>query len=391
MFYIFGILLLLASLGQVSSDIYLPSLPAIAHSLSASDNAVQFSVSLFMYGFALSPLLYGPISDAIGRRKPLIVGVSILLFGSIVCLLATSVNMLIFGRFLQGLGAGSGVALSRSILRDSYAKTGEQLAKVSSYLIVGNISIMASAPLVGSYIQKYFNWRGNFVFLVIYALIALLVTIFILPETNKHQHTDHLKPRVLLQNVKTLITHREFVGYSLVMFLTYGGILAWLTVAPILLQKQLHLTPVEFGWTAFSTGMAYAAGGLLNARYVMRVGIDTMLKVGGSIMLLGGILMFVFAIFGYMNFWTVLIPTMIFIFATSMVFANTFARALQPFPKIAGIAASIFVMMQILGGAVISSVLAGLQSENVIPLSITFTLLGLLVLMILLWLIKASQ
>ncbi|MCP4473120.1 MAG: multidrug effflux MFS transporter [Gammaproteobacteria bacterium] len=169
---LFTILLLLGSIGQVAADLYLPSLPAISTSLAVSINSVQWSVSAYMWGFALSQLIYGPLSDGIGRKKPLLFGMSLALLGSIICLSAQSIDWLIIGRFTQGIGAGSGVILTRVIMRDIYS--GSQLAKFGSYLSVAGVPIMAGAPLMGGIIEHILGWRANFVLLTLYAFISIL-------------------------------------------------------------------------------------------------------------------------------------------------------------------------------------------------------------------------
>lgn len=381
---IFFIILLLASLGQVASDLYLPSLPAISNALAAHVNLVQLSVSLYMYGFAISPLLYGPISDGVGRKLPLLIGLIILLLGSIICLSTDSITWLIVGRFLQGLGAGSGVALSRAILRDVFAKTGAQLARFASYLVVGNISIMASAPLLGGYIQQFLGWRANFAFLTIYAIATLLVVIFGLPETNQYQDLKHLKPKQLFLNTKTLLTNRHFICFSIILFMTYAGILAWLTSAPILLQKELNFSAIDFGWIAFAIGGCYAIGGLLNAKLVSWISIDNMLFIGIICMLVAGLMMLILNFVYIFNAYVLLLPIAVFIFGTSMVFANSFAKAMTPFAKIAGIAGSLFGFMQTLGGAIASSIIAVAHTTTQLPLAIVLTVVSLLALIFLL-------
>ncbi len=147
---LFAIILLLATSGQIAADLYLPSLPFIAKGLKSPIHLVQLSLSLYMIGLASSQLIYGPLSDGIGRKKPIIIGFTLLVIGSIICLTASSIKSLIIGRCIQGMGAGCSISLSRAILRDIY--TGKHLAKLGSYLAVCSVAIMASAPLVGGYI-----------------------------------------------------------------------------------------------------------------------------------------------------------------------------------------------------------------------------------------------
>lgn len=366
---LFGIVLLLASLGQVTADLYLPSLPAIAQGLSTSANWVQWSVSSYMVGFAFSQLFYGPISDGIGRKKPLIMGLIISLVGTMVCLSSPSVLWLIIGRFLQGAGAGSEVSLSRSILRDVFS--GTDLARYNSYLAAGSIGFMASAPLVGGLIQENLNWRANFVALGIYSGIILVLTLVKLPETNVNPSRHHLSLKQWFANLTSLYKHRVYRWQSVIIFVTYGGILAWLTAGPLLLQVNMGLSPIDFGWVALLTGIAYGISSFLNGRMVGTFGIKPMVTIGLVMISIGACLL-VFSCFlaGAITLWLLITPIIFFIGGTGFVFANAYALALQPFPNIAGIAGSIFGFMQIFGGAIASGVLAYWHDESQLPLTI---------------------
>jgi len=373
---IFFVILLLASLGQVSADLYLPSIPAIKEYFDTSFKLTQLTISVYMFGFSLSQLVYGPLSDGLGRRYPLLVGLSICIAGGFLCLFSSSIYWLILGRFLQGLGAGSGMALCRSIMRDLFS--GEKLAKFGSYLSIGNIFLMASAPLVGGYLQEHSNWRVSFMTLLGYAIVTFIVVMFLLPETNKHRSLVYIRVVRLIKTFKSLVTCRAFVGYSACIFIAYGGVLAWVTSGPVILQYKLGFSPVQFGWIAVSVGALYAIGGVANAFLVGTFGIVAMVRTGLMIMLIAGLLMFSLVFEGIINSAAILLPIMVFILGTSFIFPNAFAGALTPFPKIAGFAGAIFGFMQIMGGALSSLTLSYLPKDNQMPLSVVFIALALL-------------
>lgn len=226
----FIILVLISSLGHVSTDLYLPSLPAIAENLQASFQSVKLTISIYVLGFAIAPLIYGPLSDGIGRRKPLIAGLIIYLIGSLICFSAQNIQLLIAGRLLQGIGAGAGTTLFRSILRDLFS--GDKLARYGSYSALVTVGALAAAPIIGGYLQLYLGWRSNFIFLFCITFLALISVSFIIPETNQHLHPEHLTAKKIKSNFFTLVSNPIFVSYSLINFLTYGAILAWLLQVP---------------------------------------------------------------------------------------------------------------------------------------------------------------
>ena len=151
------IILLVSSLGQVTSDLYLPSLPSMAKGLDVNTNWIQFTIAIYMTGFSLSQLIYGPWSDAIGRRFPLLIGLSINFVGGLICWFSPNIYLLFLGRFIQGLGVGAANSLVRPILRDLFEK--EELAIYNSYLAISGVFILSTAPVLGGYIQHYAGWR----------------------------------------------------------------------------------------------------------------------------------------------------------------------------------------------------------------------------------------
>lgn len=166
--------------------------------------------------------------------------------------------------------------------------------------------------------------------------------------------------------------------FSLCPLFTYAGILAWLTAAPIVLQEQVGLNSVQFGWLYIFSGAGFAAGAFLNVKLITKFGIDRMMELGFFCQLSAGVLMLFFYLLGYMNTYVIIIPILLFMMGSSLVFPNSSAGALTPFPKIAGMAGALFGFVQILGGAISSSVIAFTQEENQFPIAIVFIITAFL-------------
>ncbi len=232
---IFIIVLIMSSLAQVVSDIYLPSLPALSQAMQVSAHLVQLSLFSFTMGLSVSLLFYGAISDAFGRKPPAIFGLSLCIVGSIICVTAHNITIFNIGRAIQGIGAGAGLA-SRVIIRDMFS--GTALAKLGSYLSIANIGIMTGAPFLGGDLQHWFGWHASFIFLIIYTVSALVLLLSLLPETNQHKHRDHLRWTVIKANLTQLRQSKLFISRVFIIFLTYAGVLAWLTAGPIVLHQK---------------------------------------------------------------------------------------------------------------------------------------------------------
>lgn len=354
--YLIFISILFSCLGQVASDLYLPSLPEISIKLHTSISSVQLTVSSYMLGYALSFLIYGPLSDAFGRKQPLVGGVAIFLLGTVGCVLAHSINFLTVSRLLQGFGAGAGVVLGSTIIRD--LADGSNLAKIYSYLGIANIVAIASAPFLGGYLQQFFGWHASFIVLLIYSLLALGVSVFFLEETNQHQTLENLKIPQIKHNLRSLFSNQQFISSIIDIFVLYGAILAWLTLGPIFLQDTIGLSPSGFGLVALIGGAFYAAGAFLNGTLVNKFGINNMLIFAAELSFLSGLIMLILGLLFPKNLLACIIPFFSFIFCADIIFPNAYAQALTPFNKIAGFAGAIIGFVQISGGVISSSIRA---------------------------------
>jgi len=362
---------------QIASDIYTPSIPAIAQALNTPINHAQWSMPIYMFGIALTQLIYGPVSEGIGRRAPLIFGLILFFIGSIVCVATPSIEVLLLGRFIQGLGAGACAALWRSMFRDAFE--GEQLAKYTSYLIMFISFVLPAAPAVGGIIQETLGWRANFGFITLYIIITLFLVITQLHETSKHHHKERLKKSYIISTYKQLLTSRIFMGYTFCVFLTYGAYFATFVVGPVLIIHVIGLSPMEFGWLSLLvSSLGLFLGGIINSRCVPRYGVTTMLRVGWGLTALSGLLMllgnFIFGI----NAYVIMIPLFLFIFGGIFIWPNVFAGAFQPFGNIAGYAGSLYSFMQMGGGAVVGALVSHLPDHNQIPLALVLLILPLL-------------
>ncbi|PML47324.1 MFS transporter [Vibrio lentus] len=237
--------MMIIATGQVGVSIYLPSLPLIASDLSVTQVDVQLLVTLFLVGFGLSQLFYGPMSDAVGRRPIFLLGQGVYLIGTIVCF-AFSDNMtaLEVGRLLQGLGAGSASVLGRSVLRDSY--DGPQLTKALSYISITASIMPIIAPVFGGWISFHLGWQTVFLFVLLYLLAIYILGYFVLPETLPYGKSRFEVSQVV-KNYGCLLTNRQVISSASYNWMSYMASLVSLSLFPFLMQEQLGLTAAEYG------------------------------------------------------------------------------------------------------------------------------------------------
>ena len=372
-----AISLLFASFGQIASDLYLPSLPYITVDLATRRELVQLTVTCFMVSYCISRLIYGPISDGIGRKIPLVIGFIITFVGSCVCLAATNIYILMAGRIIQGFGAAAGSVLTGAILRDMLE--GRLLSKFNSYFAFVNIIFVASAPLAGGYLEEVFGWRSTFLVLLAYTILLLIMTIFLFKETNNKRNPENIKIKQIVTNIKYLLNNRIFVVYTILVMAGYAAVLAWLTSGPIIIQKQLHYSPVQFGWIALVFGgFTYCVGALMNTKLVMIHRNKSLVLFGVSLMVVSGIYFIIASALGMLNIYNIVIPVSIFSFGNSFTFPSSYSGALTPFPELAGSAAAVLSSMQILGGVVGSALIALMPFGSLTKLGLVVFVCGLI-------------
>lgn len=369
------LVLMLMVLMQTTMDLYVPSLPAITKIFNSNEASIQLTLSLFMLGLGISHIFYGPLSDKIGRKPPLIFGIGLSILGSLCCFLAPSVWVLILGRFLQGFGIGCCSSVGRSLVRDLF--TDKALAKIGSYVGIVSIFIMVASPMLGGYIQEHFGWRANFLFLLFFGLVIWLAALRILPETNKHLNPDAIKMTVMRVNYSTLLRSRIFLGYTLCACFACAGIVAYLTIAPFLFQDVLGLSPIEFGQLTVFIAGAICLSGIINSQLVMRKGISYMVFVGVVCMIIGGLSMLCLALWGMKHLLAIMIPVAFFSMGAGFTFINAFAGAFHPFPHIAGTVGALYASMQDLSAALTSGIIAALRGYGQFSLAVILLILGL--------------
>jgi DHA1 family 2-module integral membrane pump EmrD-like MFS transporter len=366
------LLMAIMIISSAATDMYVPSLPYLAHYFQATPDDVKWTITLYLLGFVISQLIYGPLSDRYGRKAILLSALSIALFGSILCVFANSIYMLWLGRFIQGLGVC--VTLIRSIAQDKFH--GPQLSQVVATLSVAYGFAPVIAPLVGGYLQEYFHWRSVFVVLFLYLSILSLVIWKLLPETNGQQHHD-LTWKRLTNDYKLALTNNNFLVHAICASAAMSGVIGYYAMSPFLLQKTLGLSAVEYSWLVVVVAAGMLIGKGLNTLLIKKFDLDTLIVVGNSLMLSGAGIMLIFGMLGYLSVTLIVLPFILFTTGTGLVFSNAMVAAFRSINKAGGTASAVYTCIQI-GGTFCASILVAHLSQNTqIPLAIFLTILSL--------------
>ncbi len=360
------LLTLLAAIGPVSTDLYLPSLPSLAETLGASVSQTQLTLSFFMGGFAVGTLFYGPLSDRIGRRPALLIGMALYTLASLACAFATSVEQLIALRFVEALGGCAGAVLSRAVVRDLFAR--EDAARVMSYMAGAMALAPAMAPMIGGWVHLTFGWRGQFYALAVLGTALTLAASAYLGETNKNLNAQATNPTQLMRHVGHLFTHRAFLGYALTSGFSYGGLFSFISGGAFVLIGVLGVAPENFGFLFVFVALGFVTGSLVGGRFTKRVGLLGMMKIGVWIGLAAGCSGLALALMGVMSLPAVIGPVAFVFLSCALVFPNSTAGALGPFPEMAGTASSVASFLQMLLGAIVGAIVGALLDHSATPL-----------------------
>lgn len=272
----------LSAIGPFSIDTYLPAFPAMAASLGATDVEIQQTLTAYMIPFAVMMLWHGALSDALGRRRIILVGLALFLVSSLVCAFATSVHMLWLGRALQGTCAGIGMVVSRAMVRD--VLDGAAAQKLMAHIAILFAIAPAIAPIIGGSILAWFDWHGIFFFLAAFTGLILLAAILWLPETLPPEKRQSLHPVPLAKAYGTVFAHHQFRRLSLANAFNFNAGFLYVLAAPVFLIRHLGLTPQSFAWMFVPTIAGMMIGSFLSGRLAGRLSSARTVAVGYGLM-----------------------------------------------------------------------------------------------------------
>lgn len=359
-----GFVVLLGSLtamGPLAIDMYLPSLPAIGADLQASSGQTQATVAAFLAGMGLGQFFYGPASDRLGRRLPILFGIGVYVAASIACALSTSPEMLIGSRFVQALGACAGGVVSRAIVRDRFGHTDTARMLSLLMLIMGLAPILA--PLLGGALLGFGGWRLNFWFMTAFGVAVGLATIIRLKESRSEETTAHAATENPLQAYAALVREPKLMGYALAGALNGATLFTYIASSPDLLIKTYGIAPASFGLVFGLNAFGIIGGGQVN-RYLLRRWLPEQILARSSVIaVIFAALMSLAAVTGFGERWTVL--PLLFLVFTSLGFiqGNTMAGALNVDPRRAGSISALLGGVSFVTGAA-ASALAGLLHDG---------------------------
>jgi DHA1 family bicyclomycin/chloramphenicol resistance-like MFS transporter len=363
----------LAAFGPLSNDTYLSALPSIGSDLDASAASVQLTVTACLLGLASGQLVAGPLSDRLGRRRPLLVGLGGYTVVSLLCALAPSVWALIALRLAQGLCGAAGIVIARAIVRDLHE--GAAAARVFALILVVTGLAPILAPIAGAAVLQVSTWRGIFVALAGVGAVISLATFVGLRESlpRERRRSDGL--RRTLSVFGGLLHDRWFIGHGLATGLVFGAMFAYIAGSPFVLQEIYGLSPVEFSLVFGLNALGIVTVSVLGSRIVGRVGPRVLLTVGLLESCVGAGLL-VLAIVLDLGVVAVCLALFLVVSAVGLVSPNATALALTEHPETAGSASALLGLLQFVVGAVAAPLVGVAGADDALPMAITIAVLA---------------
>jgi MFS transporter, DHA1 family, multidrug resistance protein len=365
---------LLSTFGPLSLDLYLPALPQLADDLGASASLAQLSITACLVGLAVGQLVAGPLSDRLGRRRPLIVGLVAFLLASVACALAPTAAILVLLRLVQGLAGAAGIVISRAIARDLYSGRALMIFFSRLLLVAGLAPVIA--PILGGQLTRVMTWRGIFGVLAGFGAVLLLAGLFGLKETLPPERRIVGSFRRTLQGYNTLLHDRFFVGCALSSGLAGASMFAYIAGSTFVLQRIYGMSPQGFSlvFGCISLGLVTAAQG--GARLALVWPLSRVLGFGLTINLLGATALLITVISG-LPLAALIGALVIMVCAVGLIFPTANALAMADYPDLAGTASSLQGLSQFVFGAVAAPLVGIAGEQTALPLGIVATSVSL--------------
>ncbi|MDR3433959.1 MAG: multidrug effflux MFS transporter [Rouxiella aceris] len=357
----------LAALGPLCTDLYLPALPDLASELATTTATSQLSLTAGLLGLGAGQLIFGPLSDRLGRMRPLLFSLALLLAASIWCAVAPTIDQLIVARLLQGLAGAGGAVLSRAIARDLY--NGHDLTKFFALLMLVNGLAPIVAPVVGGGLLSFLSWRGIFGALAIIAVLLFIMSAGKLHETLPAQRRSHGGVAEMAKSLAALLHHRQFMGLCLTQGFILAGMFAYIGASPFVLQQIYHLSPQMFSLCFALNGVGLVFAAQISTRLSLMWGELALVKIGLAIAAVASLLLVIAAAM-HAPLIALLIPLFFSVITIGIIGPNAGSLAMQSQGKNAGSASALLgVCMFALGAA--SVPLTGLGGTSALSMAVT--------------------
>jgi DHA1 family bicyclomycin/chloramphenicol resistance-like MFS transporter len=366
----------LAACGPLSIDMYLPSLPSLADAFGTTAAAAQITLTSFMFGFSFGMLVYGPLSDAYGRRPILLGGIVLYAGASIGCALSTSIDALVALRFLQALGAGSASVLARAIARDAHEPI--DAARVLSMLAIVTSIGPLLAPMIGGQLLLLGGWRAVFVVLTLFGIACAVATYLRVPETWPREKRASSALGRSFAAYGRLLTDPVAWGHMLCGGMAFASMFAYITATPFVYIDYFHVKPQHYGFFFGLNIVGIIGWNVLNARIVRQVGSLRLISIASFVSVVAALAVALVCLTGWGGLWSIVVCLFFVVGVVGLLSANCTTDLMHRYPHNAGAAAAVFGAVQLTLGALASLAIGLLHDGTPHGMGIVIAVTGML-------------
>ncbi len=366
-----GFILLVGALtafGAISIDLYLPAIPAIADDLGASVASAQLTMSTFFAGMAIGQLGFGPLSDRLGRRKPLLAGILLYTLASAALLFVPTMAMLSAGRFVQGLGACAGTVIARAIVRDRYDTTESARLFSLTFLVLAIAPMLA--PSAGAALMHLFGWHSIFVVLTLFGLIVGVAVLFGLPESLSPATAEHAAGESAIASYVAALSNRQVLGFVLTGTLNGAALFAYIAGSPALFIGHYGATTTSFGWIFALNALGLILASQLNRRVLLRHAPGAVARIGSVAAFGCATLLLLLSALGLASLWVTILLLFLSLGSYGFVSANASALALGAMPQRAGAVSALIGSGSFALGAIVGALTAPFAAEGPLAMAV---------------------
>jgi len=366
------IVTMLLLVGLLGTDIHLSALPEMMYDMHTTQSLMQSSISVFLIGVGLSALVYGPLSDVYGRKPVVLTGLMIAIAGNLLGASLSDIGPFLGARFIQGIGSGVCLALSRIVLSDIVR--GDRYAITSSYITLFTGLSIVLGPVIGSFIGMWFGWRANFITLAILLAGMLLVYAFLCPETNAYRNKEILMGDVLasyrfvLRN-STFVSAAALAGIGMACFVMYTA------TSPFVLQQQFGFSPTLYGWITALVSAGLLVSRSLLPRLIRKYGMMKIIHLGLVILLACGSSLLILSWFSRLSTFSFLVSILGVFFSYTFIVLCASAISMTPFSDKRGAAGAVYSCSQMVLAFIVNSIVSSYSGNEVVLLAVTFIVL----------------
>ncbi len=363
---------LLAAIGPFSIDMYLPGFEAIAKDLNTTVSHIGMSLSSFFVGIAVGQLIYGPLLDRFGKKRPLYIGLVLYFICSIICAFVVDADSLIVVRFFQAIGSCAGMVASRAFIRDLFPVN--ENARIFSYLMLVVALSPIVAPTFGGFISGAFGWEAIFIILALIAILTLLASYFWLPAGAAPDKSISLKPKPIIKDFVGVSKEPMFYTYALVSAVSSSGLYAYIAGSPKLFMGIYELSQEHYAWVFAIIAVAMTVASQVNNFFLRKYSSQQITIVALSCQVITGFCLVLFTALGWLELYSTIVVIMLYLATQGFVYPNTSALSLVPFERNAGTASALMGAVQMGIGGLVTALVSAFIKDTAVPMVVAMLL-----------------